>query len=163
MLGIVIMARRKGSALIDLLVVIAAVAILVHLLVPALENLRFTMFREPCASPFNQPVPLPACHPGGELRQAEAILRMALDAWQAGDDQEALQQRQPPIWFNEPECASVTRLLEYQVAEKAETHRHQARFVVNLTLQTTSGDSIGRSVTYLVDFAPNCVVSREGS
>ena len=57
----------------------------------------------------------------------------------------------------------MTRLLEYQIAEKAETRRHQARFVVELTLQTTSGDSIGRSVTYLVDFAPNCVVSREGS
>src|SRR5205814_5188349 len=130
------MARRKGSALIDLLVVIAAVAILVHLLVPALENLRFTLFREPCISPFNQPPPQPACHPGGELRQAEAILRNALDGWLEGADQEALQQREPPIWFNEPECQGVTRLLEYQIEQKAETHRHQARFVVQLTLQT---------------------------
>jgi hypothetical protein len=157
------MAHRKGSALIDLLVVVAAVAILVHLLVPALENLRYMIFREPCASPINQPVPLPACHPGGDLRQAEAILRIALDAWLDGNDARALQERDPPVWFNEPEFQGVTRLLEYQVDDKAMTHRHQARFVVNLTLQTMSREPVGRSVTYLVDFAPNCVVSREGS
>jgi hypothetical protein len=159
----VIMVHRKGSALIDLLVVIAAVAILVHLLVPALENLRQTIFREPCASAFNQPPPMPTCHPGGDLRQAEAILRIALDAWLEGNEARSLQEREPPVWFNEPECQGITRLLEYQVDEKAMTHRHQARFVVNLTLQTLSREPVGRSITYLVDFAPNCVISREGS
>ena len=104
----------------------------------------------------------PARGPDSDPTQAAALLRTALDAWKAGTAPTALQAHRPPIWFNEPDCRGACKLLNYRLQDGPTMYGRQVRVVARLTLQPQTGKTVDRTIAYLVDTTPNCVIARDG-
>jgi hypothetical protein len=104
-----------------------------------------------CAKQIDEPV-----DPG----KAGEVLAAAFDAWKQGEAHGSLAQRQPPIYFNEPEWAAGKKLVKYEVGPVTLTGR-QGRCTVKLTLQDGAGKVTERAIGYQVDTTPKMVITRE--
>jgi len=93
--------------------------------------------------------------------QASAALETALDAWKQGEDHAGLQQRRPPIYFNEPEWKAGKTLVAYQLGAVSLVGR-QARCLVKLSLRDHAGKASERQIAYQIDTVPQIVIAREG-
>jgi hypothetical protein len=101
-------------------------------------------------------------YPDANPTEATDILRMALDAWKKGETPESLHQRQPPIYFNEPEHKAGTKLIDYKMEGSPGMYGRQVRCMVSLTLESKGGKKTEKDIPYLVDTTPNNVIAREG-
>jgi hypothetical protein len=92
--------------------------------------------------------------------KAAEVLNTSLDAWKQGEHFGALEQRQPPIYFNEREWEGGKKLLKYE-PEKVTLVGRQGRCSVKLTLQDGTGKVTERVIGYQIDTIPNIVITRE--
>jgi len=92
--------------------------------------------------------------------KASTVLETALAAWKQGEGYGALQQRDPPIYFNEPEWKAGKKLLSFKTG-KVELMGRQARCSVKLSLQDKEGKTIERQISYQIDTTPRVVIARE--
>lgn len=92
--------------------------------------------------------------------KAAEVLNTAFDAWKQGAAHGELAQRQPPIYFKEPEWEAGKKLLNYEVGPVTLAGR-QGRCSVKLTLQDGAGKVTERTIGYQVDTHPNKVITRE--
>jgi hypothetical protein len=104
-----------------------------------------------CGKKLDEPV-----DPG----KATEVLNTAFDAWKQGAAHGGLAQRQPPIYFKEPEWEAGKKLIKYEVGSVTLTGR-QGRCSVKLTLQDGAGKVTERTIGYQVDTHPNMVITRE--
>lgn len=104
-----------------------------------------------CGQKLDEPV-----DPG----KATDVLNTAFGAWKEGTAPSALAQRQPPIYFKEPEWEAGKKLLKYEVGPVTLAGR-QGRCSVKLTLQDGAGKVTDRTIGYQVDTHPNVVITRE--
>jgi hypothetical protein len=102
--------------------------------------------------------PLP---PQASPDQAREALRTALDAWQKGESIEALAQREPPVYFNDPKCRSSLRLQGYKLVDGHNFHGQSVRLAAVLSLKQEDGQTQDREVGYLVDTSPAIVIVPE--
>jgi hypothetical protein len=98
--------------------------------------------------------------PPVDTDQASAALAEALDAWKQGDEYGSLGQRQPPIYFREPEWEAGKKLLAFR-AGRVDLLGRQGRCSVSLSLRDRSGKVTERGVRYLIDTTPQVVIVRE--
>ncbi len=92
--------------------------------------------------------------------KAGAALETALAAWKQGEAFGELQQRSPPIYFNEPEWKAGKKLLAFK-AGKVELMGRQARCSVKLSLRDPAGNASEREISYQIDTTPRVVIVRE--
>jgi hypothetical protein len=90
--------------------------------------------------------------------EARAALVTALDAWKNGESAEALAGRQPPLYFNEPNCRAGVRLLGYTLSEGHESYGQSVRIAVVLSLKQADGSVRERKASYLIDTSPAVVI-----
>jgi hypothetical protein len=105
-----------------------------------------------CSKPVDEPV---------NTDRAGEVLQAALDAWKGGEAYGSLQQRSPPVYFNEREWEAGKKLTAYQLG-KVELMGRQGRCSVKLSLQDKAGKVADREVSYLIDTTPREVIVREG-
>jgi hypothetical protein len=99
--------------------------------------------------------------PPVDPNEAGAALRTALDAWKAGEPFGSLQQRTPPVYFNERDWEAGKKLVNYQLGP-VELMGRQGRCTVKLTVRDKDGKQADRDVGYLIDTTPRVVITREG-
>ena len=92
--------------------------------------------------------------------KASEVMTLAFDAWKQGEAYGGLEQRQPPIYFNEREWEAGKKLLKYEVGPVTLSGR-QGRCSVKVMLQDSAGKVSERSIGYQIDTAPNLVITRE--
>jgi len=92
--------------------------------------------------------------------KASAVLQTALEAWKQGEAFGHLQQRTPPIYFNEPEWKAGKQLVSF-AAGKVEPMGRQARCLVKLSLRDRTGKTTEREISYQIDTTPQVVIVRE--
>jgi hypothetical protein len=98
--------------------------------------------------------------PPVEPGQAGEVLRAALDAWKNGEPYGALDQRDPPIYFNEREWEAGKQLVNYQPGPVTLVGR-QGNCKVKLTLRDKEGRTTEREIGYQIDTTPRVVIARE--
>jgi hypothetical protein len=104
-----------------------------------------------CSKTLDKPV---------EPADAAEVLNTAFEAWKQGEPYGALKQRQPPIYFNEPEWESGKKLVKFEPGEVTLSGR-QGRCSVKLTLEDKSGKVTERVIGYQIDTTPTKVITRE--
>jgi hypothetical protein len=104
-----------------------------------------------CGKPLDEPV---------DLDRASAVLHAALDAWKQGERYGDLQNRDPPIYFNEPEWRAGKKLVSFK-AGKVELMGRQGRCLVRLSLRDREGKATERDISYQIDTTPRIVIVRE--
>jgi hypothetical protein len=92
--------------------------------------------------------------------QASVVLQSALDAWKQGESFGALEKRNPPIYFNEPEWKAGKKLVAFEVG-KVDLLGRQGRCSVKLSLRDKDGNETERKTSYLIDTTPRVVITRE--
>jgi hypothetical protein len=92
--------------------------------------------------------------------KATEVLNTAFGAWKQGEKYGALAQRQPPLYFNEPEWEAGKKLLNYELGPVTLSGR-QGRCSVKLTLQDSAGKVTERTIGYQIDTTPQTVIVRE--
>lgn len=112
---------------------------------------------------------LPACAgcggaslpPLADADQARAMLRIALDTWQKGESVEALGQRSPPVYFNDPRPQAGVQLVAYKMDDTHGFHGQSVRQPVVLSLKAKDGTTRDRKTAYLIDTSPAIVIVPE--
>jgi hypothetical protein len=110
--------------------------------------------------------PLAGCGGGQPLDEpvepakAAEVLNAAFGAWKQGESYGALKQRQPPIYFSEPQWEAGKKLLKYELGPVTLTGR-QGRCSVKVTLQDGAGQVTERTIGYQIDTTPQLVITRE--
>jgi hypothetical protein len=92
--------------------------------------------------------------------EAAELVNTAFGAWKQGEAYDSLKQRQPPIYFNEPEWESGKKLVKFEPGQVTLSGR-QGRCSVKLTLEDKSGKVTERTIGYQIDTTPNKVITRE--
>jgi hypothetical protein len=92
--------------------------------------------------------------------QGAEVLNTALEAWKAGEEYRALEQRDPPIHFYEKEWEAGKKLVSFEAGPVTLMGR-QGRSSVKLTLQDKTGKVTERVIGYQIDTTPNIVITRE--
>ena len=92
--------------------------------------------------------------------QASDVVNNAFDAWKEGEGYGSLKERQPPMYFNEPEWESGKKLVSYEAGPVTLTGR-QGRCSVKVTLQDKTGKVTERTIGYQVETTPAQVITRE--
>jgi hypothetical protein len=92
--------------------------------------------------------------------RATEVLNTAFGAWKQGEQHGALAERQPPIYFKEPEWEAGKKLLGYELGPVTLSGR-QGRCSVKLSLQDSAGKVTERTIGYQIDTTPNRVITRE--
>jgi hypothetical protein len=117
---------------------------------------------------------LGACLPllfgcGGSLPAAadakvgEEALRAALEGWKNGESAQTMQQRRPPIWFNDSGIKAGVKLLRYELISPVEPYGRQLRCTVSLVMQDPKGsNSYEKRIGYQIETNPHIVIAREG-
>jgi prepilin-type N-terminal cleavage/methylation domain-containing protein len=134
--------RRTRSAftLIELLVVIAIIAVLIALLLPAVQAAREAARRAQCVSD---------------------ALNTALESWRKGDKIDALKTGSPPIVVQDFDWMAGHPLVAFEVTGDGKDDDANLRIPVKLTLRTTQGKVVKKSVSYVVVRSPAVTVFRE--
>src|SRR5687768_7004218 len=70
---------------------------------------------------------------------ARTALQTALDAWQKGESIDALAERTPRVYFNDPKCRAGAQLLGYKLEDGHAFHGQSVRLEVTLTLKLPDG------------------------
>jgi hypothetical protein len=102
----------------------------------------------------------PSLDPPVDTGRAEEVMKTALDAWKQGDEYGSLQQREPPLYFREPEWEVGKMLVEFTIG-KVDLMGRQGRCSVNLSLKDKDGKVSEREISYLIDTTPQMVIVRE--
>ena len=92
--------------------------------------------------------------------KASAVLQTALEAWKQGEAFGHLQQRTPPIYFNEPEWRAGKKLVDFK-AGQVELMGRQGRCLVKLSLLDREGKKTEREISYQIDTTPRVVIARK--
>jgi hypothetical protein len=92
--------------------------------------------------------------------QASEVVKTAFDAWKEGESYGSLKERQPPLYFNEPEWESGKKLMSYEAGPVTLTGR-QGRCSVKVKLQDKTGKVTERTIGYQVETTPAQVITRE--
>jgi len=92
--------------------------------------------------------------------QASEVVKTAFDAWKQGESYGSLKQRQPPLYFNEPEWEAGKKLVSYEVGPVTLTGR-QGRCSVKVKLEDKNGKVTERTIGYQVETTPAQVITRE--
>ena len=95
-----------------------------------------------------------------DTAEAAEVVKTAFDAWKQGESYGSLKQRQPPLYFNEPEWESGKKLVSYEAGPVTLTGR-QGRCSVKLKLQDQTGKVTERTIGYQVETTPTQVITRE--
>lgn len=96
--------------------------------------------------------------PQADKGEAVALLRAALEAWQAGEKPDALQARTPPVVAVDPAWLDGTKLVKFEIDEGgAEPSGYDLSCPVKLWLGTRPPVK----VRFVVALAPNKVITRE--
>jgi hypothetical protein len=106
---------------------------------------------------------LAGCHSGSlppqaSPERARTALTRALDAWQKGESLDALAQRDPAVYFNDPKCRSDVQLLTYKMGDAHEFYGQSVRIPVVLSFKLPNGTTKERKTTYLIDTSPAIVI-----
>ena len=88
------------------------------------------------------------------------MVKTAFDAWKQGESYSSLKERQPPLYFNEPEWESGKKLVSYEAGPVTLTGR-QGRCSVKVKLEDKSGKVTERTIGYQVETTPAQVITRE--
>jgi len=130
---------------------------------PNRRSLRQVMFRNlvVTASVFA----LTSCkdkpEPPVDPNEAATQLKSVLEAWKGGQPYDSLQQRSPPVYFNEALWRDGgNTLLDFEIGE-VQLFGRQARSTVRLSLRDSSGKEIERKIGYQIDTTPKIVIVRE--
>ena len=103
----------------------------------------------------------PTLPPPVDPGEAGTRLRAALDAWKAGEPNESLSAKDPPIVFTEPLWREGAKLVRYEMGE-VELHGRQGRCTVKLMVEPRGGKPAERRIGYQIDTTPHVVIVREG-
>ena len=95
-----------------------------------------------------------------DSQRAREALQTALDAWQKGESEQSLQERSPPLYFNDPEWRAGKQLVKYEIGAE-QPNGLSVRYDVALTLQGEKGAAEKRQALYTVDTDPALVVVRD--
>ncbi len=93
--------------------------------------------------------------------RARAALRTALDAWKRGDNLDALQQLDPPIYFNDHDVRAGSRLLDFKINSEDDYFGNSLRCAVELSLKDAAGKTRQKTIKYLIDTGKATVIARE--
>lgn len=96
--------------------------------------------------------------PMADAEVARSSLQTALEAWQRGDSAEALRQRTPPIYLNDPRFAAGHRLTRFVIHDGHKEVGQSVQFRATLTLATPDGKTAEKKSGYMVDTAPAVVI-----
>jgi hypothetical protein len=92
---------------------------------------------------------------------ARATLRRTLDAWKAGETQDALAKASSPVTAVDHQWKKGIKLLDYQVADGNTASGYDIRFSATLTVEDEQGKKKQQKATYNVSTAPGLVVVRK--
>ena len=87
-------------------------------------------------------------------------LKLVLQSWKAAEPHASLEQRSPPVVFNEPLWIEGNTLLEYEIGD-VELFGRQGRCTVKLFLQSKDGKRFERKLGYQIDTTPSTTIVRE--
>jgi hypothetical protein len=120
-----------------------------------LRNLAFGVCLLALTSCGNKP------EPPVDTNEAANQLRSVLEAWKGGQPYESLQQRSPPVYFNEALWRDGgNTLLDYEIGD-FQLFGRQARSTVRLLIRESNGKEIERKIGYQIDTTPKIVIVRE--
>ena len=88
-------------------------------------------------------------------------LTLALNTWKNGGSQEELQNRNPAVYFNEPEWQAGKKLVRYEIKGQLEPFGRQLRANVLLSVQDKNGATKDMTIPYQVDTHEVVVIARE--
>lgn len=101
-------------------------------------------------------------HPPADAAKGEEALRTAFESWKSGETPEALKNRQPPIYLNEPEWAAGKKLLSFEIVEPLQLQGRQQRCTVKFTIEDAkTGAKQEKRIGYQVETNPVFVIARE--
>jgi hypothetical protein len=92
---------------------------------------------------------------------ARVTLQSALESWQRGDSQDALQELSPPVTAADPDWMTGLKLLKYEIVDEGQEVDGRLVSHVKLTLQDERGGQAEKSVSYLVNTSPGLTVLRD--
>jgi hypothetical protein len=93
--------------------------------------------------------------------RARETLRAALESWKQGDQVDALQGDDPPIYVVDMDWQAGVKLAAYQIVNDGQEKDAQLFCPVKLTLRDPRGKETSKQVIYMIATAPNLVVSRK--
>lgn len=110
---------------------------------------------------------LPGCSGGGgsaapvDPSRAREALNTALESWRKGDKIDALKTGSPPIVVQDFDWMAGHPLVAFEVMGDGKDDDANLRIPVKLTLRTTQGKVVDKSVSYVVGTSPAITVFRE--
>ena len=109
---------------------------------------------------------LPGCSGGGRAApvdpsRAREALNTALESWRKGDKVDALKSGSPPIVVQDFDWMAGHSLVAFEVMGEGKDDDANLRVPVKLTLRTTQGKEVKKSVSYVVGTSPAVTVFRE--
>lgn len=99
--------------------------------------------------------------PPVEAEQARQALRVALDAWKAGEPYDALAKRSPPVRVIDEDWLAGLKLESYEVGARDRALGPTLRCPVTLRLRDRAGKSIRKLVAFDVATGPSPSVIRQ--
>jgi hypothetical protein len=93
--------------------------------------------------------------------QARQLLNTALEGWKNGDTPESLQKGSPPITVQDFDWMGGAKLEEFQVDGEGKNFDLNLHILVKLTLKTKEGETVVKTVTYIVGTSPRATVFRD--
>jgi hypothetical protein len=108
---------------------------------------------------------LAGCGSGGNAHpadpdQAQTVLRTALDAWKAGEKQESLENRTPPIHVKDVDWRDGFVLVRYDAEREGRLAGYDMSYHVVLELKSPKGKSLKKDAIYMVTTSPTLLISR---
>tara|TARA_R110002095_G_C4153762_1_gene230021 strand:- start:441 stop:806 length:366 start_codon:yes stop_codon:yes gene_type:complete len=102
----------------------------------------------------------PSRIPTSDVVEARAILKNALDAWQAGQIVADLRELSPPVYMAEESWENGTPLLNYELNDPGVLHGTNVRFEVTLRIKTAKKADRQLKAVYLVTTRPALTIAR---
>jgi hypothetical protein len=96
--------------------------------------------------------------PPADAEQARAGLAAALEAWKQDESPDLLQQRDPPIYFNDMAWRAGQQLKRYEVSPAIERVGQSLAFSATLILQDQNGRQVRRQALYIIDTGAAIVI-----
>jgi hypothetical protein len=93
--------------------------------------------------------------------QAGQTLRTVLDAWKAGEKQEDLEKRTPPIHVKDTDWDGGFTLVGYQAGETGKVAGYDVDCRVTLELKSPQGKAVKKNAIYTITTRPELLVSRQ--